>query len=166
MVQLSATRCICIATLWVSLVSFAAITLCVATELMFIVVVYFVMTQSGNFWIHPRIDSLYFIPEHSHCEFALLLLVCRTRKVRSVCHKNIVLVVLTILKRFRGNVHITDATRWSDRPDRNLTYMRSQFLWEAYVTAVLKWWRGKSKPEIRYFDMYKNSGTTIPLKLT
>jgi hypothetical protein len=53
-VQLSATRCSCIAILWVSLVSFAAITLCVASQRVFIVV-YFVMTQSGNFWIQPRI---------------------------------------------------------------------------------------------------------------
>jgi hypothetical protein len=35
-------------------VSFAAITLCVASQRVFIVVVYFVMTQSGYFWIHPR----------------------------------------------------------------------------------------------------------------
>jgi hypothetical protein len=36
-------------------VSFAAITLCVASQRVFIVVaVYFVMTQSGDFWIHPR----------------------------------------------------------------------------------------------------------------
>jgi hypothetical protein len=34
-------------------VSFAAITLCVASERVRILVVYFVMTQSGNFWIHP-----------------------------------------------------------------------------------------------------------------
>jgi hypothetical protein len=35
-------------------VSYAAITLCVASRLVFIVVsVHFVMTQSGNFWIHP-----------------------------------------------------------------------------------------------------------------
>jgi hypothetical protein len=55
MVELSATRCSFVAILWVSLVSFAAITLCVASRRMFIVViVYFVMTQSGNFWIHPR----------------------------------------------------------------------------------------------------------------
>jgi hypothetical protein len=54
MVQLSATRCSCISILWVSLVSFAAISLCVASQRVFIiVVVYFVMTQSGNFWIHP-----------------------------------------------------------------------------------------------------------------
>jgi hypothetical protein len=33
-------------------VSFAAITLCVASQRVFTVVVYFVMTQSGNFWIH------------------------------------------------------------------------------------------------------------------
>jgi hypothetical protein len=53
--QLSATNYSCIAILWVSPVSFAAITLCVASQRMFIViVVYFVMTQSGNFWIHPH----------------------------------------------------------------------------------------------------------------
>jgi hypothetical protein len=42
-VQLSATRCSFIAILWVSLVGFAAITLCVAPQLVFIVVVYFVI---------------------------------------------------------------------------------------------------------------------------
>jgi hypothetical protein len=56
MVQLSATRCSYIATLLVSLVSFAAITLCVASQRVFIVVVYFVMTQYGNFWIHSCIE--------------------------------------------------------------------------------------------------------------
>jgi hypothetical protein len=43
MVQLSATRCSCIAILWVSVVSFVAITLCVASLRVFIVVVYFVI---------------------------------------------------------------------------------------------------------------------------
>jgi hypothetical protein len=43
-------------------VSFAAITLCVASQRVFIVVVvvvvvYFVMTQSGNIWIHHRIHG-------------------------------------------------------------------------------------------------------------
>jgi hypothetical protein len=38
MIQLSATRCNCIVILWVSLVNFAAITLCVASEQVFIVV--------------------------------------------------------------------------------------------------------------------------------
>jgi hypothetical protein len=42
MVQLSDTSCSCIAILWVSLVSFAAITLCVASQRVF-VVVYFVI---------------------------------------------------------------------------------------------------------------------------
>jgi hypothetical protein len=50
MVELSATRCSCITTLWVSLVSFAAITLCVASQRVFIVY-FFTSTQSGNFWI-------------------------------------------------------------------------------------------------------------------
>jgi hypothetical protein len=40
-------------------VSFAAITLCVASQRMFVVVVVVVVvvylsTQFGNFWIHPR----------------------------------------------------------------------------------------------------------------
>jgi hypothetical protein len=44
MVQLSATRCSCIAVLLVSLVSFAAITLCIASQRVFIVVsLYFVI---------------------------------------------------------------------------------------------------------------------------
>jgi hypothetical protein len=43
MVQLSATRCSCVAILWVSLVSFAAITLCVASQRVFIAVVYFII---------------------------------------------------------------------------------------------------------------------------
>jgi hypothetical protein len=55
MVQLPATRCSCIAILWVSLVSFAAITLWRGQQRVTAKVsVYFVMTQSGNFWIHPR----------------------------------------------------------------------------------------------------------------
>jgi hypothetical protein len=55
MVELSASRCSFIAILSVSLVSFAAITLCVASQQVFVVgVVYFAMTQSGNFWTLPR----------------------------------------------------------------------------------------------------------------
>jgi hypothetical protein len=42
MAQLCATRCSCIAIVWVSLVSFAAITLCVASQRVFIAV-YFVI---------------------------------------------------------------------------------------------------------------------------
>jgi hypothetical protein len=46
MIQLSATRCSSIAILWVSLVSFAAITIYVATQRVFIVVaVYFVIVS-------------------------------------------------------------------------------------------------------------------------
>jgi hypothetical protein len=41
--------------LWVSIVNFASITLCVASQREFMaVVVRFVMTQSGNFWTYPR----------------------------------------------------------------------------------------------------------------
>jgi hypothetical protein len=60
MVHLSATRCSFIAILWVSLVSFAAITLCIASQRAIQnVSVYFLMIQSGNVWIHPRISRNY-----------------------------------------------------------------------------------------------------------
>jgi len=71
MVQPSATRCSSKAISWVSLVSFAAITLCVASQRVFIVVVYFVMTQSGNFWIHPRVMSFLWIYFPAHTNFLL-----------------------------------------------------------------------------------------------
>jgi hypothetical protein len=58
-VQLSATRWSYIAILWVSLVSFAAITLCVASQRVYITVISF-LTQSGNFWIHPQICQISF----------------------------------------------------------------------------------------------------------
>jgi hypothetical protein len=56
MAQLSATRWSCIAIWWVSLVSFAATNLCVASQRVFIVLLLFISlsTRSGNFWIHLR----------------------------------------------------------------------------------------------------------------
>jgi len=44
-------------------VSFAAVTLCVASQRVFIIVVivYLVITQSGNFWIHPRALAFVYI---------------------------------------------------------------------------------------------------------
>jgi hypothetical protein len=46
-------------------VSFAAITLCAASQRVFIVVnVYFSMAQSGNFWIQPRTLTPYFCKIH------------------------------------------------------------------------------------------------------
>jgi hypothetical protein len=54
MVQLSATRSSCIVISWVSLMRFAAITLCLASQQVFIVIVISLSTQSGNFRIHPR----------------------------------------------------------------------------------------------------------------
>jgi hypothetical protein len=49
MVELSATRCICI-----SSVNFATITFCVSSQWVFISL----PTRSGNFWIHPRTYNL------------------------------------------------------------------------------------------------------------
>jgi hypothetical protein len=54
MVQLSATRCSCIAILWVSLTCFAAMTLCVASQRVFIVVsVYFVIDSVRKLFDTP-----------------------------------------------------------------------------------------------------------------
>jgi len=51
-VQLSATRCSCIAILWFCLVSFSAITLCVASQRVFIVV-YFVIDSVRKLLVTP-----------------------------------------------------------------------------------------------------------------
>jgi hypothetical protein len=57
MVQVSATRCSCIAILWVSLMSFAAITLCVVSQRVFIVVsVYFVIISARKLLDIPSYD--------------------------------------------------------------------------------------------------------------
>jgi hypothetical protein len=57
-------------------VSFAAITLYVASQQVFVVSVYFLSTQSGKFWIHSHIQTLseksqvswIFESEHSYTE--------------------------------------------------------------------------------------------------
>jgi hypothetical protein len=54
MVQLSTARCSCITLLWVSLVSFAAITLCVTSQRVFITaVVYFVIDSVRKLFDTP-----------------------------------------------------------------------------------------------------------------
>jgi type II secretory pathway pseudopilin PulG len=58
-------------------VSFSAITLCVASQRVFIVVivVYFVTTQSGNFWIHSRRFFFFlYIFQSVHLMFQLIIL--------------------------------------------------------------------------------------------
>jgi hypothetical protein len=59
MVQPSATRCSCIAVLWVSLVSFAAITLCIVSQRVFIVVVYFVIDSVRKLLDTPSYSDLF-----------------------------------------------------------------------------------------------------------
>jgi hypothetical protein len=57
-VQLSVTGCSCIVILWVSIMSFTAINICVASQQVFTTVVEIIsFTQSGYFWIHPRTSS-------------------------------------------------------------------------------------------------------------
>jgi hypothetical protein len=59
-------------------VSFATIALYVAQRVFILVSVYFVTTQSGNFWIHPRITILIFqglgLLAYSGSEFIFLKL--------------------------------------------------------------------------------------------
>jgi hypothetical protein len=82
MVQLSATRCSCIAILWVSLVSFAAITLCVASQRVFIAVVYFVIDS-----VRKLLDTPSYVCCTEHgvpCIFELWILVTPTPTAQSV----------------------------------------------------------------------------------
>jgi hypothetical protein len=75
MVQLSATRCSCSAILWVSLVSFAATTLCVASQRVFIVVgVYFVIDSVRKLLDTPSCICSAFISVGIHrAELALCM---------------------------------------------------------------------------------------------
>jgi hypothetical protein len=67
MAQLSATRCSCIITVWVSLVSFAAITLCVASQRVFIVV-YFVID-----WVRKLLNKPSYTYKLCHVKVTHLL---------------------------------------------------------------------------------------------
>jgi hypothetical protein len=58
MEQLSATRCSCIAILRVSLVNFVTITLCVASQRVFIFVVYFVIDSVRKLLDTPSYSTL------------------------------------------------------------------------------------------------------------
>jgi hypothetical protein len=57
MVELSATRCSCIAILWVSLVSFVAVNFCVASQRVFKIVVYFVIDSVRKLLDTPSYKS-------------------------------------------------------------------------------------------------------------
>jgi hypothetical protein len=91
MVQLSATRSSCIAILWVSLVSFAAITLCVASQRVFTVVICFVIDS-----VRKLLDTLSYNLVHKkiwiciHVYFLWPLFYCLQpwrRSVIDVCIK-------------------------------------------------------------------------------
>jgi hypothetical protein len=69
MIQLSATRCSCIAILWVSLVSFAAITLCVASQWLFVVVVVVVVVV---YFFIDSVRKLLYTPSYSVPVFSIL----------------------------------------------------------------------------------------------
>jgi hypothetical protein len=64
--QLSATKCSCIAVLWISLVSFVAITLCVASQWAFIIIiiVYFVIDSVWKLLDTPSYHWCIVIFEH------------------------------------------------------------------------------------------------------
>jgi hypothetical protein len=69
MAQLSATRCTCIATLWVSLVSFAAITLCIASQRV-LVVVYFVIDS-----VQKLLDTSSYLHMYV-CMYNVVIIIC------------------------------------------------------------------------------------------
>jgi hypothetical protein len=77
MVQLSVTRCSCIDILWVNLVSFAAIPLCVASQRMFIVVIYFVTDSVRKLLDTPSYVFMYkrkMLLIH-HCSHIIILMI-------------------------------------------------------------------------------------------
>jgi hypothetical protein len=88
MVQLSATRCSCIAILWVSLVSFASITLCVASERVFVVVFFFVIHSIRKLLDTPSYTSVGGVKwesSRSLCSCRSFDTVLFPRKIRYTC---------------------------------------------------------------------------------
>jgi hypothetical protein len=84
MVQLSATRCNCIAILWVSRVSFASLTLCVASQRVFIVVsVYFVMDS-----VRKLLDTPSYVSWHRIVTFVNTPATCCRRNKRRQFYSN------------------------------------------------------------------------------
>jgi hypothetical protein len=70
MVQLSAARCSCIAILWVSLVSFTAITLCIVSQQVFIFVsVYFDIDS-----VRKLLDTPLYVPKFVESEYKICYL--------------------------------------------------------------------------------------------
>jgi hypothetical protein len=69
--------------------SFTAITLYIASQQVFIVVsIYFVMTQSGNFWIYPWKQNVNIMKEYmsrQHFEAKVAFLVQSLRVQQNIC---------------------------------------------------------------------------------
>jgi hypothetical protein len=80
MVQLSATRCSCIAILCVSLVSFATITFCVASQRVFVVVivvvVYFVVDSVRKLSDTPSYLTITFRIKRSYISYNHICILC------------------------------------------------------------------------------------------
>jgi hypothetical protein len=91
MVQLSATRCRCIAILWVSLVSFSAITLYVASQRVFIVVSeYFVLDSVRKLLDTPLYNQQLGHPSSCMFDWYLLALIPSGTPPSQVCIRSVV----------------------------------------------------------------------------
>jgi hypothetical protein len=85
-VQLSVTRCSCIVILWVSLVSFAAITFCIASQRVF--VVYFVIDSVRKLLdthSYKTLHQTYIFPSNHFTKFSV-------QSVRSIQHRTIYII--------------------------------------------------------------------------
>jgi len=133
MLQLSATKCSCISILWVSLVSFAAIILCVASQrcLLLLLLLLFISlsSQSGNFWIYPRI----------FCKCIICKLTIADTNLLSQCHshyryraaaRNFFLCTALI---FATSKHFYEIFILF----RVLTFLTINQLWEILLSSVL-----------------------------
>jgi hypothetical protein len=100
MVQLSAARCSCIAILWVSLLSFAAITLCVASQ-----------------WVIPKV-SVYFVINLVWKLLKTLSYVLPTAwqtKFHTHTKTGKITISYIIIFKFLGRRHCVNIYLWGDR---------------------------------------------------
>jgi hypothetical protein len=112
MIEISATRCSCVAILWVSLVSFAAITRCVAYERVFIVSVYFFIDPVRKLW------------DTTSCVCVFVCIHCQTEMMTIIIIIIIIIIIsIFINKRSRDEIYETHSGIQLIRPYKKLRHL-------------------------------------------
>jgi hypothetical protein len=139
MVEHSATRCSCISILWVSLVTFAAITLCVASQRVFIVV---------SIYIIHSVRKLLDTPSHKCIAIVSQILLYHQR-----LNTNITIIIILWMKRPPGR----PSRRWEDNIRMDLKGTGWEDVYLIHVAQYMVQWRTLLKTIMNLRDTWKRS---------